>query len=226
MGSGLEVTGDANKASGWPSGPSPTRRQQRASPVGVPQLPGQQEGSTGVYTAASSSDGGAPLVRQDGLGPSVVEPCGVPAQAGQCGFLVGSSQSTGWAWPPRSPPLEPGPALPTLASVAPCRTWAGRGQTHRQDTLCDPSMALATDTSGQWAREAPPSSATRRSVAPFPVLLRSLLHSGARSGVEAVSPPVLTLPLALPPPRGALAAPPGKRWAVWTEAPRAGAFPF
>lgn len=197
--------------------------------AGVPQLPGQQGGehrhevAEGQKRESSSSDGGAPLVRQDGLGPSVVEPCGVPAQAGQCGFLVGSSQSTGWAWPPRSPPLEQGPALPTLASVAPCRTWAGRGQTHRQDTLCDPSMALATDTSGQWAREAPPSSATRCSVAPFPVLLRSLLHCGARSGVEA---PVLTLPLALPPPWGALGAPPGKRWAVWTEAPLAGAFPF
>lgn len=69
---------------------------------------------------------------------------------------------------------------------------------HTGKTPFDPSMALATDPSGQQARDTPPLPTPHRSVTLFPVLLRLLLHSEARSGTEAVSPPVLTLPLALP----------------------------
>ena len=118
---------------------------------------GKHEVAKGQKRESSSSDGGAPLVREDGLGPSVLEPCGVPSQAGQCGFLVGSSPSTGWAWPPRSPPLEQGPALPTLPSVAPAEPGQG-GDRHIGKTLSvtPPRPWLQTQVGSGQGKPLPP----------------------------------------------------------------------
>ena len=61
----------------------------------------------------------------------------------------------------RSPPLEQGQAGPTPTAVVPLQNLGREGLTCQPHTLCDPSVALATDPGGQWAGS------------PLPLLLRT-----------------------------------------------------